>query len=888
MNAPAGPAPPPGAAVPAEVPAVLAALPLPLWVYDAERRLVFTNDAAFAFAGLDPVVLPLGTPLRDLVRLLAYRGVYGPGDPEAQVEQQLRIDRSRHSRRLLRRADGACHEVHSGPLPGGGTFSIAVDVTRSQAAIAEASEQARRLEAVLGQLRSGLAVFDPERRLALSNPAYEELIGLPRGAIHPGMPHIEVMRATARRGDFINADPEQFVADRVALDRTRTHSWLRERPNGQVLSLTSQPVPDGGFLVEIADITAARRAEDEARRRAAVLDGILASLPQGVVVFGSDGRVAMVNAAYQAIMAGAEVAPGEHREEIARRRALGGEYGPGDTEELIRRNLAPMGGHGGIRRQRTRPNGTVLDIRYAPMPDGGHVQVTTDITALNQARAEATAHAALLQSAMDNTRHSIALYGPDRRLLAANRLAGPDYGLPPMDECIGLPLEEVIARQLADGALGRGAEAEALAAQTLALDRSRPARYQRALLNGRMVEVSSDPTPDGGFVVTHTDVTEQLRAQREASARAVVQQAMLDNIRHGIALFDADDCVVAVNRIFRQLLDVPDELLAPGRHYGGFVDALAARGDYGPGEEGLAVAARIKSEDRRKTVRTMRTRPDGTVLEVVSDPIPDGGWVLTYTDFTAERRIRAELERAKEAAEAANNAKSRFLATMSHELRTPLNAVIGFSEAFAADPDPVRGAEYVRSIHEAGRHLLLLIDNILDVARAETLGFQTDEGELDVAELAESAVRVMRGTAAASNVSLSAALSPALPRARGDGVRLRQVLLNLLANAVKFTPAGGSVTLSGGVEQPSGDLVLRVSDTGIGIASEDIPRAFEPFTQLDSSLSRRYGGSGIGLYLARALAEAQGATLALESAPGTGTTALLRFPASRLLSPIPV
>ena len=119
-------------------------------------------------------------------------------------------------------------------------------------------------------------------------------------------------------------------------------------------------------------------------------------------------------------------------------------------------------------------------------------------------------------------------------------------------------------------------------------------------------------------------------------------------------------------------------------------------------------------------------------------------------------------------------------------------------------------------------------------------------------------------------------------------MRLRQVLLNLLANAVKFTPAGGSVTLSAAVERPSGDLVLKVCDTGIGMAPEDIPRAFEPFTQLDNSLSRRYGGSGIGLYLARALAEAQGATLALESAAGSGTTALLRFPAPRLLSPIPV
>ncbi len=276
------------------------------------------------------------------------------------------------------------------------------------------------------------------------------------------------------------------------------------------------------------------------------------------------------------------------------------------------------------------------------------------------------------------------------------------------------------------------------------------------------------------------------------------------------------------------------------------------------------------------------------MLEVVSDPIPDGGWVLTYTDFTAERRVRAELERAKEAAEAANDAKSRFLAAMSHELRTPLNAVIGFSEAFAADPDPARGAEYVRSIHEAGRQLLALIDDILDVARAGTRGFRTADAAVDVAELAEEAVQATRASADESGVSLSAALPPFLPRARGDGPRLRQVLLHLLTNAVKFTPSGGSVALSAEVERPSGDLVLRVSDTGIGIAPEDIPRAFEPFTQLDSSLARRYGGSGIGLYLARALAEAQGATLALESAPGGGTTALLRFPASRLLQPIPV
>ena len=248
---------------------------------------------------------------------------------------------------------------------------------------------------------------------------------------------------------------------------------------------------------------------------------------------------------------------------------------------------------------------------------------------------------------------------------------------------------------------------------------------------------------------------------------------MLDNIRHGIALFDAADRIVAVNRIFRQILDLPDELLAPGRHYADFVDALAARGDYGPGEEGR----RWRRASRRRTAarrsRNVRTKPDGTVLEVVSDPIPDGGWVLTYTDFTDERRIRAELERAKDAAEAANNAKSRFLATMSHELRTPLNAVIGFSEALRGRPGPgARRRSTCAPSTRRGATCSSLIDNILDVARAETLGFQTADAGMDIAELAESAVRVMRATAAASGVSLSAELPPvpaARARRRGCG-----------------------------------------------------------------------------------------------------------------------
>ena len=991
--------------------AALASLPSGLWIFGGDHRLVFANAAARACAGLEAEALPQGTPLGELVRLCAYRGVYGPGDPEVLAERLLSLDRSRPLRRLLRRADGSSHELRSVPLPGGGFCSTLLDVSPFAAAVEEANARLRRTETVLAHLHRGVALFDSQRRLLLSNPGYEDLLGLQRGTSHAGQTHEEVLHLLARRGEFDNVDAEAIVAACVALDRSRPQVYARERPNGTVLRFESHPTPEGGYLLEVADITPLQRAEDEARRRAALLDGVLAALPLGVLVFGPDHRVAMVNAAYQQGVPGSPIGIGEHREEIARRHALACGCGPGETEALAPRRLGDRS-DSNRRSLHRHPNGTILDIRHAPLPDGGYVQVATDITALHQAEARATEraellqamldtmhhgialygpdrrlrlanrlaydlaglspeemrpgrilddlvrlqaargalgegqdsaeaaewlirldrsrshsglrrradgrvielathptpdggfvvtwsdvtpraqaeqeareHAAVLRATLDNVRHGIAMYGPDRRLVTANRLAGSDGGLPGLEARVGAHFDDLVREQLATGLFGKGEAAERIAAELLATDRSVSHQCHRVLTDGKVIEVESHPTPDGGFIVTHSDVSRLVRAQAQAAQRAATLQMMLDNIRHGICLVDAEGCIVAANPVFRQILHLPEGVVAPGRPYADFVAWLEARGEYGSGADGAEVAATIRARDRSRSIRSVRSRPDGTVLEVVSDPTPDGGFVLTFTDVTEDRRIRAELETAKEAAETANRAKSRFLATMSHELRTPLNAVIGFSQALMNGPDPVMAAEFARSIHEAGRHLLSLIDNILDATRAETTGFQIAESEVDVAALAAGALRVLGTSAAAGEVALRAELPPALPLVRADALRLRQVLLNLLSNAVKFTPAGGSVTLSAAPEADGG-LVLRVTDTGIGMRPEDIPRAFEPFTQLDSSFSRQFQGSGLGLYLARALAAAQGAELTLDSVPGQGTTARLRFPPDRLLTPV--
>jgi signal transduction histidine kinase len=260
-------------------------------------------------------------------------------------------------------------------------------------------------------------------------------------------------------------------------------------------------------------------------------------------------------------------------------------------------------------------------------------------------------------------------------------------------------------------------------------------------------------------------------------------------------------------------------------------------------------------------------------------------------------RLRAyvvELERTRDAlqrtsrelgaADAANNNKAQFLAAMSHELRTPLNAVIGFSDLLKLETfGPLgdnRYKEYARDIHASGTHLLSLINDVLDIARLDDGQLNLTEESIDIVALVSEVVRMMTPQAETAGVTLRNEVRGVLPMLLADARRIRQVLLNLISNAVKFTPPGGSVTVSARLDDAG--LALSVADTGIGIAEADIPRAFERFGQVDSTLARKYQGAGLGLPLARDLVELHGGKLTLRSQPMVGTTVTITLPASRL------
>ena len=358
-----------------------------------------------------------------------------------------------------------------------------------------------------------------------------------------------------------------------------------------------------------------------------------------------------------------------------------------------------------------------------------------------------------------------------------------------------------------------------------------------------------------------------------------------DPLRPGsvaVGVFGADMRLLAHTGDLARLLGLPAPSVAPGQPLAALLGHL---------DEPAASAPALPF------ALQCRTR-DGRLLQLTVETLSNGGCSLAVIDATAADAATAALHEARETAEAGARAKARFLATMNHELRTPLNAVIGFAETLAHDavrpaprPDPKETEEYALHIRDAGRHLLTLIDDILDLVRLDSGAFELVADTVDAGRLVQSAVRATEAAAKKGGLLLTGRDETAHngtggTRLRGDERRLRRLLAHLLGNAVKFTGRGGSVSVAARLDE-AGDVRIEVRDTGAGMAAEDLQRVLQPFHQLDTRLARRAGGAGIGLQLSRAIAEAHGGALLLDSAPGRGTTATLLLPRTRVVEPFP-
>ena len=392
------------------------------------------------------------------------------------------------------------------------------------------------------------------------------------------------------------------------------------------------------------------------------------------------------------------------------------------------------------------------------------------------------------------------------------------------------------------------------------------------------------------------DTTEARRAKAHAQAAESRLRDGIESVSDAFVLFDRQGRLILSNQAFQDAF--------------GFEDAVIRRGALKTDLNRIAALA-IKSEQPaaggRAGAREVELY-DGRWLQLVERFTSEGGSVVSAADITAIKQKEAERQRASERlhatiteledreeklsllarkyeiamtrAEAANQAKSEFLANMSHELRTPLNAINGFSEIMAGEMfGPLGDARYkgyAADILKSGQHLLSLINDILDMAKIEAGKLTLHYEAVSMKEIVEDAARLMRGRVEESGLKLLVD-APELPTIEADHRGLKQVVLNLLSNAVKFTPEGGDIVVA--LSREDDDRVrVAVTDTGIGIAAEDLTRLARPFEQVEGQHSKTTQGTGLGLALTKALIELHGGTLTLESEPGRGTTVSFDLP----------
>ena len=348
-------------------------------------------------------------------------------------------------------------------------------------------------EALLEALGLPILVVDAQGTAIYLNDALHHVLGLRPGMLPPVQSAMDIVRRLARRGllgplDDGNADD---LARRVLDERAETRLQRARLADGSTLL----------WLPAEAPAPIAPHLPDEAS-----LASIVDHIPHGIAVYGPDRRLRLVNSAYHEVMQGAPIQIGESIDEIIARRATGGEYGPGSVDEVTDRQRAYDNRKPQFRRRR-RPDGRTIDVRTAPLPNGGHISVVTDVTKLVTAEEELARRAEWMDVMLANIRHGIVLWDRERRVVAANATAEQLLHAPPGLFVAGRPLEATISSALERGNLGEGEAAEARARHLLTQDRTQSHLDQRVTRDGRVLEVRSDPTPQGGFVTTYTDVT---------------------------------------------------------------------------------------------------------------------------------------------------------------------------------------------------------------------------------------------------------------------------------------------------------------------------------------------------------------------------------------------
>ena len=635
----------------------------------------------------------------------------------------------------------------------------------------------------------------------------------------------------------------------------------------------------GAAMLLIGERTVDAARIDRLARDAQQMHRLFDALPLPVWMRGPDLSLKYANHAFRRAVEAADDFPAEQLPEIA--------AGPG-AQAVAERARSANNAESDRRHIVVEGSRRLVDLVEMPLEGtDDFAGFVLDLTQLEDVQAELSRHIAGHEEILQNLGTAIAIYGRDQSLQFFNNAYLQLWGL---DEAWRRtrPRMSEILEELRDGRrLPEYADFPAFKDEQLKLFTSliNPIEEMVHLPDGTTLRSVAIPHPFGGLLMVWEDVTDTLALERNYNTLIAVQRETLDNLYEGVAVIGANGRLRLTNPVFGNMWQIPSWELANEPHIAEIVDRMAEMLE--PASDWQAEKERmIGSLTDREPHNGRIERTDGSVLDFATVPLPDGAVLLSYIDVSASINMERALRERNEALETADILKSEFIANVSYELRTPLNTIIGFTEILGGEyfgDLNDRQTEYTSGILDSSNRLLMLINDILDLATIEAGHMSLELNSIEVGSMLTSVLSLVRERARQKKLQLECDCPPDIGMIVADDRRLKQALFNILSNAVKFTPNGGTVVVS--ARRLGDEIVLTTTDSGIGISEKDQERVFDRFERGSHPEARR-AGAGLGLSLVKSFVEMHGGQVVLDSQPDHGTKVTCTLPARA--APLPV
>jgi signal transduction histidine kinase len=585
----------------------------------------------------------------------------------------------------------------------------------------------------------------------------------------------------------------------------------------------------------------------------------------------ADGRLALVNAAYARAVEAADGASAVARAMELFDRAGRGELG----------RVAAAGGSARLRLPAIMAGECHgLDVIEVPTAHG-RAGIGLDASEADGLRRELAHLADAHRRTLDQLATGVATFGIDQRLAFYNAAYVALWDLDPafLDQC---PTDsEILDRLRDDHKLPDQRDFRQWKTQlheAYRADDGRATTHVWHLPDGRTLRVVATPHAEGGVTYLFNDVTERLDLERRFDALIHVQGETLDNLAEALAVFGSDGRVRLFNPAFTRLWRIDPAVLGEHPH----IEAVIrlARALHGEDATWRRLRTAVTALDRRDPVYLRIELNNGTIADCSTVPLPDGGTLVVFQDVTASVSVERTLREGNEALVAADRLKVKFVRHVSYELRSPLTNIIGFAELLGeitTGPLNERQRDYVATIRSSTDALLTLINDILDLATIDAGAMNLDLGAVDIRRTMTAAAEGLQDRLAKDHIALEIRASADIGSFTADERRVRQVLFNLLSNAVGFSPPGARVTLA--AERSAQAIVFSVTDRGPGIPPDMLDKVFDWFET--NTIGSRHRGAGLGLSLVRSFVELHGGRVDIDSAVGRGTTVVCTFPLQR-------